>query len=90
MAIGSGDGAVKYSFTASGSATNGSPGSYDGAACVVLGPESFWVDGSGTMVEATVPRSCRLSLIMVVNTSILGLLGVAVFAAVEISSHLFA
>jgi hypothetical protein len=44
---------------------------------------------AATTPEATERVACRLSLIIVVNTAIVGLVATTVFAAVEIATHIW-
>lgn len=52
-----------------------------GSSAAVLGPDALWAGERE-------PR--RLGLLMVVNSAILGLVAAAVFAAVEIATHVLA
>jgi hypothetical protein len=54
-------------------------------------PGPRWMDDHGaTADEASDRIACRLSMLIVVNTAIVGLVATMVFAACEIATHIWA
>jgi hypothetical protein len=65
------------------------PGGH-GTMGALAGQQVFSVNRSGAAALDAIERSsCHLSLLMVVNTAMVGLVASMVFAAVEIATHVF-
>ena len=83
------EGLVKRYLADSEGASSNTLATCLGSTGAVLWPRRFWVDDYGVAaLEVTEQGTCGLSLIVVVNAVIVGLVATVAFAIVEIAAHL--